>query len=151
MTVDTIDRSPEELVHRWFEEMFNEGDLKVADEILAADVEYQGPNSLTPQDVTGSEDIKEYVETYKTAFPDLTYRVEESSETEDGIVVQWSMTGTQRGDLFEMESTGEAFAEDGINIFSIENGRITSIRSEWDTLKMVNELGIVSTDVTPEE
>lgn len=151
MTVDSTDRGPEELVHRWFEDLFNAGDLAVADEILAVDVQYHGPRSFTPQDVTGPEDIKEYVETYKTAFPDLTYSVEASSETDDGMVVQWSMTGTQKGDLFEMESTGEAFAEEGINIFAIENGRITSIRSEWDTLKMVEELGFVSITGTPGE
>lgn len=145
MPADTTDRDPEQLVHRWFEEMFNDGDLPVADEILAPDVAYQGPKSLTPQDVTGPEDIKEYVETFKAAFPDLTYRVEKTRETADGIVVEWSMTGTQSGDLFEMKSRGEAFAEEGINIFSIENGRIDSIRSEWDTLKVVKELGIVST------
>lgn len=150
MTAESRDRDPAELVHSWFEELFNDAELPVADEILAADVEYHGPRSLTPRDVTGPEDIKEYVETYKSAFPDLTYTVEESLKTEEGIVVRWSMTGTQQGDLFEMESSGAAFAEDGINVFSIDSGRITSIRSEWDTLKMVEELGIVSANGAPE-
>jgi hypothetical protein len=60
------------------------------------------------------------------------------------LVDRWSVTGTQEGDLFEMESSGEAFAEEGLNRFAIADDRIASVHSEWDTLKMVQELDVVS-------
>lgn len=132
-----------ELVKRWFEDLFNRGNVSVADEILAADVDYHGPPSLSPRAVTGSEDIKEYVQVYGTAFPDLTYAVEDVSEGEDELRVRWSATGTHESDLFGMEPTGETFTVSGINTFAIEDGRITEIHAQWDTLKMVQELGVV--------
>ncbi len=133
----------EAVVYRWFEDLFTGGNLGVADEILADDVSYHGPPSLSPQDVTEPEDIKQYVDVYQTAFPDLAYNVEDVSPTGDGLCVLWSATGTHESDLFDMEPTGEMFHVDGINHFEIEDGKITRIEAEWDTLKMVQELGIV--------
>jgi steroid delta-isomerase-like uncharacterized protein len=135
---------PADLVRRWFDELFNRGELAVADEILADDVGYDGPQSLGPSDVTGPADIKAYVETYQTAFPDLYYTVEDTTVTGGTVVVRWSAMGTHENDLFGIEPTGEGFAVDGINVFSVADGRITAVSAQWDTLKMVQELGVVS-------
>lgn len=143
MTTTDSSTDPETLVRRWFEDLFNRGELTVADEILAPDVAYAGPPSLSPADVTGPDDIKEYVEVYQSAFPDLWYSVERVSRGDDEIHVEWSATGTHESDLFGMEPTGEAFRVEGIDLFVVEDGRITDIRAQWDTLKMVQELGIV--------
>jgi steroid delta-isomerase-like uncharacterized protein len=135
---------PETLVRRWFDELFNRGELPVADEILADDVSYDGPQSLSPGDVTGPGDIKAYVETYQTAFPDLYYTVEDTMAAQGTVVVRWSAMGTHENELFGIEPTGEGFAVDGINVFSVAEGRITDVSAQWDTLKMVQELGVVS-------
>ncbi|PSQ18954.1 hypothetical protein BRD00_03425 [Halobacteriales archaeon QS_8_69_26] len=39
---------PDAIVHAWFEDLFGRGDLSVAHEVLAADVDYHGPGSLSP-------------------------------------------------------------------------------------------------------
>jgi len=139
---DTTDDT--QLVRRWFDELFNRGDLAVADEILADDVSYDGPQSLSPSDVTGPTDIKAYVETYQTAFPDLYYTVEDVTATDGEVRVRWSAMGTHENDLFGIEPTGEGFTVDGINVFSVADGRITDVYAQWDTLKMVQELGVVA-------
>jgi len=133
----------ERLVYKWFNELFNQGDLDVADDILAPEVSYNGPVSLTPRDVNGPEDIKDYVAVYQEAFPDIWYTVEHIFGSDAEMCVRWVATGTHTSDLFDLESTGETFAEDGINVFTIDDGRITEIWSEWDTLKMVQELGVM--------
>jgi steroid delta-isomerase-like uncharacterized protein len=136
-------RDSEALVRRWFEELFNRGKLAVADEILAADVDYRGPPSLTPQAVSGPDDIKEYVQVYQNAFPDLQYTVDTVTAVGDRVLVEWTATGTHRSDLFGIESTGEVFTVDGIDVFTVEEGRITAVHAQWDTLGMVQELGAV--------
>jgi steroid delta-isomerase-like uncharacterized protein len=132
-----------DLVQRWFDDLFNRGDLSVADEILAPDVDYRGPPSLTPQSVTGPDDIKEFVEVYGRAFPDLQYTVESVSRADGEVVVRWTATGTHRSDLFGIEPTGEVFTVDGIDVFTVADGRITAVHAQWDTLGMVQELGVV--------
>ncbi|MFB6207380.1 MAG: ester cyclase [Haloglomus sp.] len=134
----------EAVVRRWFEELFNEHELAVADEIVAPDLEYRGPKSLSPQDATGPADIKEFVETYRDAFPDLQYVIEDVSVGGGEVRVRWSATGTHERDLYDIESTGEQFWINGIGVFVVEDGRITEVDAQWDTLKLVQELGVVS-------
>jgi len=137
------DSGAERLAERWFEELFNEGDLAVADEILAEDVRYDGPSSLAPDDVDGPDDVKEYVDVYASAFPDLWYTVERLVPTAEGVAVEWSVTGTHRSEVFGIEGTGEVMTVEGVNLFTVEDGRITAVRSEWDTLEMAQELDAV--------
>lgn len=131
------------LVHRWFGELFNDAELAVADEILAPDVTYHGPESLSPTAVTTPEDIKRYVEIYRTAFPDLRYSVEHVFGDEHEVAARWTATGTHRSELFGVDATGELFTTEGLNVFTVEEGRITEVWSQWDTLGMVQELEIL--------
>ena len=142
-TSDTTDDAAQ-LVRRWFDDLFNRGNLSVADEILADDVDYDGPQSLSPSDMSGPEDVKSYVESYQTAFPDLWYTVEDITTAPEEVRVRWSAMGTHENDLFGIEPTGEGFAVDGIDVFTVEDGEITAVYAHWDTLKMVQELGVVS-------
>ncbi|PSQ02304.1 hypothetical protein BRC92_09200 [Halobacteriales archaeon QS_4_69_31] len=135
------------LVHRWFEDLFTEGDLSVADEILADDVDYRGPGTLSPATVDGPSDVKEFVEVYRTAFPDLEYTVDAVAGAGEQFVVQWSAVGTHENAVFGVEPTGESFVVEGISVFVTDDGAITDVRAQWDTLKMVQELGSVSSDL----
>ena len=143
MHSDTGSTDPAELVRRWFGELFNDGDMWVADSILAEDVRYDGPPSLSPGAATGADAIKEYVEVFRSAFPDLLYEVRSISAANGELRVHWSATGTHEEDLFGMEPTGEVFTVEGINVFTVEDGLITAVHAQWDTLKMVQELGVV--------
>ena len=90
---------PSDLVRRWFEDLFTEGDLAVAGDILAEDVEYCGPPSLSPTDVSGPTDIREFVEVYRTAFPDLRYTVEQMGTSDETLLVRWTAVGTHESDF----------------------------------------------------
>jgi steroid delta-isomerase-like uncharacterized protein len=137
------DANVETLVHRWFEELFNEADTAVADEILADDVRYHGPESLSPTDVETPAGIGEYVEVYRQAFPDLRYDVDDVFESGEHVCARWTASGTHRSELFGAEASGEVFTVEGINVFAVEDGRITEVWSNWDTLRMARELEIV--------
>lgn len=130
-------------VRRWFEELFNEGDVSVAGEILAEDVEYSGPSSLSPGEATGIEPIEEFVEVYNAAFPDLLYEIDAISEADGEVRVRWTATGTHESDLFGIDSTGNVFTVEGIDVFVVEDGLITAVYAQWDTLKLLQELGVV--------
>ncbi|MEF8899925.1 MAG: ester cyclase [Halovenus sp.] len=56
---------------------------------------------------------------------------------------RWSATGTQESDLFGMDPTGEMFSAEGISVFAVEDGEITEVHAQWDTLQMVQDLGVV--------
>jgi steroid delta-isomerase-like uncharacterized protein len=133
----------EDLARRWFEELFNDADPTAADELLADDVRYHGPKSLTPGDVTSPADVAEYAAVYRQAFPDLQYTVDDVFGSGDVVGVRWTATGTHQSDLFGIDPTGEVFVAEGINVFSIADGRIAEVWSEWDTLRMARELDVI--------
>ena len=134
----------EKLIHRWFEELYNEGDLEVADEILADELEYHGPRSFSPGNMRKPAHVKAFVKRYHAAFPDINYHVDHVFGTGEEYAVRWEAEGTHTEELFGLEGTGEKFVDEGLNLFEIEDGEITAIWSYWDTLGMVRELGLVA-------
>lgn len=131
------------LVHRWFEDLFSEGELSVADEILAPDVEYHGPESVSPGNVVGVDAIREYVTVYRESFPDITYVVVDVFESGDRVCARWRAEGTYEDTMHGVSPEGTTFSGDGINVFHVTDDRITEVWSAWDTLEMSQELDIV--------
>ena len=85
------------LARRVLEEMFNAGNLDVADELLAPD--YVDHDPTLPEDVHGPEGFKEYVATYRSAFPDLHIQIEDQIAEGDRVATRWTGTGTHNGEL----------------------------------------------------
>lgn len=134
----------EAAVDRYFEELFNEGNLAAVDEILAEDVVYNGPRSFSPQNLRNREQFKAFVKRYHAAFPDINYHVERVEGNGDTCTVKWTAEGTHTEPLFGIEETGKSFSDEGLNLFTFEEGKIAEIWSYWDTLGMVRELGLAS-------
>lgn len=134
----------ETIVERYYEELFTDGDLSVAEEILADDVEYHGPRSVTPGTLSGPAQVKAFVKRYHAAFPDIEYEVEKMFASDEDIAVRWASSGTQTEKLFGIEGDGKEYAGTGLNIFTFDGDEIVEVWSYWDTLGMVRELGLVS-------
>lgn len=135
---------PEAVIDRYYEEMFTEGDTDVAAEILAEDVIYHGPRSVTPGTLERRSQVEAFVKRFHGAFPDIEYEVEAVFGDGDQYAVRWSSTGTQTEKLFGIEGKGEEFSGTGLNVFHFADGKIAEVWSYWDTLGMVRELGLVS-------
>jgi ketosteroid isomerase-like protein len=74
------------LVRRWFENLFNAGDLTVADEITAQDSVNHDP---TLDDLPrGPEGDKQVVSLYGGAFPDANITVKEQIAEGDEVVIR---------------------------------------------------------------
>jgi hypothetical protein len=68
------DAANESLVHRFYEELWNDCRLEVADEIVSATVAFRG--SLG-SDARGRDAFKRYVEGVRRAFPDWRNQIDE--------------------------------------------------------------------------
>src|SRR5215207_4204368 len=85
------------LARRVMEELFNEGNLDAAEELIAPDFVDHDP--AMPEDVRGPEGFKEYVRAFRSAFPDLHVRIEDQVAEGDKVVQRWTGTGTHDGVL----------------------------------------------------
>lgn len=129
---------------RWYEEIFNQGRLEVADEICAADytnLDLYGPPGGWPH---GPEGTKAVVMTYRTAFPDVHFTVEDQIAEGDEVATRWTARGTHTGPLpGGIGPTGKPVVVTGISVERYDNGKMAESRVNWDFLGLLQQLGVV--------
>jgi steroid delta-isomerase-like uncharacterized protein len=130
-----------EKVRRFFQEAFNEGTLSVADEIFASDYVLHDPT--TPEEISGPEGIKQFVQMYRSAFPDTHITVEDLIAEGDEVVTRWTGRGTHQGELFGVAPSGNQVEVSGITISRFEGGKIVEDWTNSDTLGLMQQIGAV--------
>jgi steroid delta-isomerase-like uncharacterized protein len=128
------------------EEAFNAGNLDVVDELVAAG--FINHDAAIPEPMVGLDAAKASIEGYRTAFPDLRIKVEDQIADADRVVTRWSAKGTHQGELMGIPATGKQSTVTGITIDLIVDGRIAESWTNWDTLGMLQQLGVVPALVT---
>ena len=126
---------------RYFNEVWNGGDVTVLDQLLAPS--YINHTPSTPNPPPGPEGLKPIVLAMRRAFPDLHYEIKDLIATEDAVVIRVVMTGTHRGELFGLPATGKKVNVQQINIEHIRDGRIVEHWRVTDELKLMRQLGAV--------
>jgi predicted SnoaL-like aldol condensation-catalyzing enzyme len=75
----------EQIIKRYFEEVWNQGKVDVLDEIVAPS--YVNHNPGAPHCPPGPEGLKPIVLAIRQAFPDLNYTIENIVATESQVAV----------------------------------------------------------------
>jgi steroid delta-isomerase-like uncharacterized protein len=129
----------EALVRRYLAEVWGQGDLGVADEVLAADHVHHQPRGGVVQDPA---ELAASAREFRAAFPDFRTAVDETIAAGDRVVVRWTRTGTHLGPFRGLAPTGRAVAWTGIWIVRVACGRIAETWSEADVLGLYRQLGL---------
>jgi steroid delta-isomerase-like uncharacterized protein len=126
---------------RIVEEAFNEGSLEVVDELVGPTYVNHDPSA--PEDLIGPEGTKQFIGLYRAAFPDLRITVEEQVAERDFVVTRWTATGTHTGELLGIAPTGKGATVTGLTIDRIADGKLVESWNNWDTLGLLQQLGVV--------
>jgi steroid delta-isomerase-like uncharacterized protein len=129
------------LARRLLDEAFNAGNIGVVDELVTAD--FVNHDSAAPEPTVGPDAAKASIKGYRAAFPDLRIAIEDQIADDDRVVTRWSAKGTHEGELMGMPATGKQATVIGITIDRIVDGRIAETWTNWDTLGMLQQLGVV--------
>jgi steroid delta-isomerase-like uncharacterized protein len=130
------------IIRRFFDDVWSKGLLGAADELVAANCVDHGAASIAG-DIKGVEAIKAQVREYRTAFPDLYFTIQQLLVSGDTVVARWTGTGTQKAAFMGAPPTGKTTSVDGITISKLSNGKVIESWSQWDTLKFMQNLGVV--------
>lgn len=76
------------------------------------------------------------------AFPDVHITIEELIGEGDKIVSRWSFQGTHLGLYQDIPATGKTVNYTGIDIYTIEDGKVVSFVRETDNLVVLQQLGV---------
>jgi steroid delta-isomerase-like uncharacterized protein len=135
---------PEEnkaVVRRWYEDLFNPGNLDVADEIIAPDHAHHDPT--LPDLPSGPEGQRQLASLYRDAFPDAHITVEDQLAEGDEVVTRWTARGTHQGELMGVPPSGNQVEISGIAINRVSGGKIEETWSSYDALGIMQQIGAV--------
>lgn len=128
------------IVRRAFEEPWR-GSLDVVDELVASD--YIGHDPANPEPLHGPEGVKEFISTYRAAFPDARITVKTQLAEGDLVATRWIGRGTHEGELMGIKPTGKQVTVSGLTVSRLEGGKIVEEFQNWDTFGMMQQLGAV--------
>ena len=128
------------IMRRVWEEIFNKGDLSVADEIIAPNYVYHGPIGM---EFKGPEGFKQLITMFRTAFPDMRVTVEDMVAEGDKVVSRITGRGTHKGEFMGIAATGKQVTYTGILIVRFAGGKEVEVWGCSDLLGMMQQLGVV--------
>lgn len=135
----------EELVNRYFTDVWNKGDMTAADSIFAAPHIYHDPSHTWV--TRGAEGMKRLVTVYRSAFPDLQVSLEACFAANGFVVSRWLFQGTQLGKYFRLAPTGKKVSVTGMQFDRFEGGSIVETWAQWDMLGLLQQLGVLPATV----
>jgi len=131
------------IVRRMYEEILNEGNLALADEIIAPDAVSHDP-AAPPGSLPGPEGLKRVVRMLQSAFPDHHTTIEEIIAEGDKVVMRGTLSGTHKGDFLGIPPTGKHFTMTQIHIVHLVDGKVTDHWVNRDDLGMMQQLGVIA-------
>jgi len=140
----------EEEVQVWTDRvlaMWNEPNLTIVDTVYAS--EFVRHDCGAPEDIVGLENVKNHLQNFFTAFPDLHITVDEIIMEGNKLVQKWTLTGTNTGSMAGMPPTGKKVQLLGVSIVHMVNGQAKEIWDYYNVLDMYQQLGF--TLVPPKE
>jgi steroid delta-isomerase-like uncharacterized protein len=129
------------VVRRLIDELWNKGNLQVADEIIAP--MYQHHDASTPDLGKGPEGEKKRVNLYRNAFHDFRLNIEDLFAEGETVVARWSCRGIHKGELNGIAPTNKQFAITGVTVCRFDHGKIVEGFVNWDALGLMRQLGVI--------
>jgi steroid delta-isomerase-like uncharacterized protein len=128
------------IARRLYEEVFEAGQLDVADALVAPDCRDAGDL----QDRRGPERVKEVATMLRAAFPDQHWEIHELIAEGDRVVMHSSVSGTHAGPFMGMPPTERTFSGvHHIYIFTFRDGKIVEYRAVRDDISLMRQLGVI--------
>jgi len=119
------------LALRYHNDIFQKGNLEVADEILSPDFVLHNP-TLSEELRKGPEGAKKYASAVITAVPDRKLIHNDVFAKGDKVLIRWTNSGTNTGPLFGNQATGKPYVVTGFDLFRISNGKIMEMLQQYN-------------------
>lgn len=132
----------ENIVERWFEDLFTRGALSAVEDLVTAHFAAYGTGGDGRTiETRGPEAFREWLRWYLSAFTDREWSVHDTISEGNKVVARYSGWATYRGGLLGIPSGDQRVRETGILIYRIEGGKVDAIWSEMSDLQVVMQLG----------
>ena len=134
----TVEQKNKEFIKVYTEDFWNSHNL-------AALKKYYSDDFIL-HSVDGDQDLEQYKElcqAYFKAFPDLHITSHDLIAEGDKVAKRWTANCTHKEEFMGIPATGNKIVFTGLEIFRIQEGKITEIWINMDNLGMLKQLGVI--------
>jgi len=141
MSVKDVERIDEQGMKAW-----DKHDPDAFAELFADKFDWN--DTTMPEPIRTKEGVREYMQAWLTAFPDMRVRQTNRVTNEDSVGVEIEFTGTNKGPLNmagrEIPPTKKKVVAHGTYFARIKNGKIVEFHSHPDIAEMMMQLGLMA-------
>jgi steroid delta-isomerase-like uncharacterized protein len=124
---------------------WNDQDTAAIAGLVTEDIVWEDP--ALPEPARGVAAVQDFMRASWVAFPDLRFDATDSPHlTTDGehVAWRWRMRGTMRGPIEPpgFAPTGRPMAIEGVDLWTMRDGRIARYRAFWDLNDLARQLAI---------
>jgi predicted ester cyclase len=132
-----------QLVHRWFDEVWNQGNPATIEELFHPDGKAHGfpePAAI----LTGPSEFKQAHSLFKEGFSNINVHLDEVIAEGDNVAARWTATVTHTGQSLGFPPTGRTASFSGTSFLHVANGKIAEAWNHMDFTRVVLELQAAS-------
>jgi steroid delta-isomerase-like uncharacterized protein len=129
--------TPESVARRYFDEIWNRGDHRAIENLVAPNV-IGHVNGTT---LHGRETLKERLAALHALYATPRFAIEEILTDRTRVLVRWSFRGTHAGPYRGLAPSGRTIAVTGMNLFRIDDNQIAELWVNADDLGELEQLG----------
>ena len=129
------------LLRQFMEEIFNRGNMRRADELLAPD--FVEREELPPGIPRDREGVKQLTTMLHSAFPDFKFTIDDMIAEGDKVVVRSTWSGTHKGEFMGIPPTGKSVSFGVFDIVRIAGGKVVEHWGQMDNMRMMQQLGVI--------
>lgn len=131
------------IIRQMYTELFTQGKLSLAEELFAAD--YIDQEAPPGQSNRGPESMRQLVTMFHTAFPDITFHVEEVIAEGETVAARVFWTGTHHGTFLGIAPTGRTVRQKQMHFMRLRDGQLVEHLAVRDDLGLRQQLGVLAT------
>ena len=132
-----------QLLHRWFEEVWNKGRTDAIDEMFAAHGVAHGLPDESGTPLKGPPGFKLLHAKFREAFPDITVTVDDTFVEGDKLSARCNVRCKHKGESLGVAATTSPVEFTGMTIVRIKDGKIVEAWNNFDFMKMYQQVGVL--------
>jgi steroid delta-isomerase-like uncharacterized protein len=129
------------ICRRFFEELHNNHNLDIIEELVERDVISHDP---FPGQAKGSEGLKNTMQMFQEAFPDLHVEIRDMLAENDRVMTRLTVSGTHSGTFLEFAPTDNKVQYDEVIVLRLANEKIVEHWAVADALSLMQGIGAVA-------
>lgn len=127
------------LSRRIIETLWNEGKVDGIENFLTPNHRYTDASSSLHE--IGNEALKQHVLSFRKAFPDATFKIDDQIAEGDKVVTLMTVTATHEGEFMGLPASHKKASLPAIAIERFEGDKVAEVFVLWDTMTFLRTAG----------